>query len=71
MWNLPNKQKLDTIPRLYATEHTPLMDKIIHMHFFIADTDFLICEYDGADTFWGYVVLAGDLFNSEFGYINF
>ena len=71
MWNEPKQEKLDSVPKLYATEHVDLMDKTIHMHFFIWNTDFLICEYDGADTFWGFVVLAGDLLNSEWGYISF
>ena len=71
MWNEPRQDKLNGLPKLYATEHVDLMDKTIHMHFFILNTDFLICEYDGLDTFWGFVVLAGDLFNSEWGYISF
>ena len=71
MWNTPNKNKLDTIPRLYKTEHIPLQDKIIHLHFFIGGTDFYIAEFDGEDLFWGFVILNNDYFNAEWGYISF
>ena len=71
MWNTPNKERLDKIPRLYETEEISLKEKMIHLHFFIGDTDFFICEYDGEDTFWGFVVLNGDLEMAEWGYINF
>lgn len=71
MWNEPNKERLDKIPRFYETEHLSLKEKIIHLHFFIGDTDFFICEYDGEDTFWGFVVLNADLEMAEWGYINF
>ncbi len=71
MWNEPDKKRLDKIPRLYETKHIPLKEKSIHLHFFIRDTDFFICEYDGKDTFWGFVVLNGDLEMAEWGYINF
>lgn len=71
MWNEPNKERLDKIPRLYETEEIPLKEKLIHLHLFIGETDFFICEYDGEDTFWGFVVLNGDLEMAEFGYINF
>jgi len=71
MWNTPNKERLNTIPRLYETDDIPLKEKLIHLHFFIGDTDFFICEYDGDDTFWGFVVLNGDLEMAEWGYINF
>ena len=71
MFNTPTKERLDKIPRLYETEPIPLKDKLIHLHFFIMDTDFFICEYDGDDTFWGFVILNGDLQMAEWGYINF
>jgi hypothetical protein len=71
MWNEPGKEKLDQIPRLYETENIPLKEKLIHLHFFIFETDFYICEYDGKDTFWGFVILNNDLEMAEWGYINF
>lgn len=71
MWNEPIKERLDQIPRLYETEKIPLKEKLIHLHFFILETDFYICEYDGKDTFWGFVILNNDLEMAEWGYINF
>jgi len=71
MWNVPSKEILDKIPRLYQTEHVPLKDKQIYLHFFIADCDWYIAEYDGEDLFWGYAILNGDYINAEWGYISF
>ena len=71
MWNVPSKEILDKIPRLYQTEHVPLKDKQIYLHFFIADCDWYIAEYDGEDLFWGYAILNGDSINAEWGYISF
>jgi len=71
MWNVPSKEILDKIPHLYQTEHVPLKDKQIYLHFFIADCDWYIAEYDGEDLFWGYAILNGDYINAEWGYISF
>lgn len=71
MWNKPNKEDLDKIPRLYETENIPLKDKVIHMHFFLGGCDWYIAEYDGKDLFWGYAILNGDTKNAEWGYISF
>jgi len=71
MWNEPGKEKLDQIPRLYETENIPLKEKLIHLHFSIFQTDFYICEYDGKDNFWGFVILNNDLEMAEWGYISF
>ena len=71
MWNKPSKQRLDKIPRLYETEGVPLQDKLIHLHFFIAGSDWYICEFDGNDLFWGYAILNGDYEMAEWGYISF
>lgn len=70
MWNIPSKEILDSIPRLYETEETSLADKIIHVHFFIGGCDWFIAEYDGDDLFWGYANLNDDI-NAEWGYISF
>ena len=71
MWNIPTKAILDKIPRLYETEHLPLADKIIHMHFFfIGGFDWYIAEYDGDDLFFGFTNL-NDHPNAEWGYIAF
>ncbi len=71
MWNEPTKKRLATIPGLYETEHTPLQDKIIHLHFFIGGCDWYIAEHDGGDLFWGYAILNGDYLMAEWGYISF
>jgi hypothetical protein len=71
MWNIPTKDKLDKIPRLYETEGIPLKDKLIYLHFFLAGCDWYIVEYDGEDLFWGYAILNGDYDNAEWGYISF
>lgn len=71
MWNEPSTERLAKIPKLYATENIPLADKLIYLHFFIADCDWYIAEYDGKDLFWGYAILNGDYVNAEWGYISF
>lgn len=71
MWNIPSQSRLDLIPRLYATEHIPLQDKLIHLHFFIGSSDWFVAEFDGDDIFFGYVILNGDLQCAEWGYFSF
>lgn len=70
MWNVPSRERLSRIPGLYATEHIPTKDKIIHLHFFIGGCDWYIAEYDSGDLFYGYANLNDDL-NAEWGYISF
>ena len=71
MWNTPTEDRLSMIPRLYETEHTPLQEKLIHLHFFIGGCDWYVAEYDGEDLFWGFAILNDDLQNAEWGYISF
>lgn len=71
MWNIPSKERLDRIPRLYETEHVSLRDKMIYLHFFIGACDWYIAEYDGEDLFWGFAILNNDFMNAEWGYISF
>ena len=71
MWNVPTREELDRIPRLYQTEDIPLKDKLIYLHFFIGSCDWFIAEYDGEDLFWGYAILNGDHDMAEWGYISF
>lgn len=71
MWNTPSRERLSKIPRLYETEHIPLKDKVIHLHFFIGDCDWYIVEYDGGGIFFGYTILHADHLNAEWGYISF
>ena len=71
MWNVPTREELDRIPRLYQTEDVPLADKLIHLHFFIGGCDWFIAEFDGSDLFWGYAILNNDHMNAEWGYMSF
>jgi hypothetical protein len=71
MWNIPSREELDRIPRLYQTEDVPLADKLIHLHFFIGGCDWFIAEFDGSDLFWGYAILNNDHMNAEWGYMSF
>ncbi|MCA9734271.1 MAG: DUF2958 domain-containing protein [Deferribacteres bacterium] len=70
MWNIPTQEELVLIPRLYETEHIPVEEKIIHLHFFIGQCDWYIAEFDGGDLFFGYANL-GDDEMAEWGYISF
>jgi hypothetical protein len=70
MWNEPSPEDLAKIPKLYATEGTPLAEKIIYEHFFIGSCDWFIAEYDGDDLFFGYADL-GDPQNAEWGYVSY
>lgn len=71
MWNEPSVKKLSEIPRLNETEHIPVRDKMIHLHFFLGDSNWWVCEFDGNDQFFGFVVLNNDHRNSEWGYFSF
>ncbi|MBW1666965.1 MAG: hypothetical protein JRJ66_02710 [Deltaproteobacteria bacterium] len=71
MWNIPTKERLSRIPKLYETEHVPLKDKVIYLHFFIAGCDWYIAEFDGHDLFWGYAILNNDFQCAEWGYVSF
>jgi len=71
VWNPPSKRRLNKLPRLYETEHVPLKDKLIHLHFFINGCDWYVAEYDGTDLFFGFAILNNDLECSEWGYISF
>ena len=71
MFNEPTDTELAEIPRLYETEDVSARDKVIHMHFFIGNSDWFIAEYDGKDTFFGFVCLNGWTDCAEWGYISF
>ena len=64
MWNTPTEERLSKIPRLYETEHIPLQDKLIYLHFFIGGCDWYIAKFDGEDLFWGFAILNNDLQNA-------
>lgn len=71
MWNIPSKERLEKIPRLYETEDIPLKNKEIYLHFFFGGCDWYICEFDGHDTFFGFCILNSDYQNAEWGYVSF
>ena len=71
MWNEPTRERLSKIPKFYETEHIPIQDKLIHLHFFIGACDWFIAEYDGEDLFWGFAILNNDYEMAEWRYISF
>lgn len=71
MWNLPMEYLLAEIPALYETKNQEFKNKLIYVHFFLGNSDWFVCEYDGKDTFWGFVILNGDILNAEWGYYFF
>lgn len=71
MWNIPTLKRLSRIPGLYETEDKPLEDKLIYLHFFIGGSDWFAAEFDGEDTFFGYVILNGSYDSAEWGYFSF
>jgi hypothetical protein len=71
MWNEPSKERLAKIPRLYETEHVSIRDKLIHLHFFLGESDWYICEFDRMDTFFGFCILNNNLEMAEWGYVSF
>lgn len=58
------------IPKLHETEGTPSEEKLIYYHFFIGDSHWYAAEFDGKDTFFGYVTLNADHQNAEWGYFS-
>lgn len=70
MWNTPTQEQLARVPGLYETEHVPLKEKEIHLHFFCADCDWYCAEYDQEDIFFGFAILNNDYQNAEWGYVS-
>ncbi len=66
MFNPATEKELAKIPRLYETEDVPAKNKVIHLHFFIGNSDWFIAEYDGKDTFFFYDDFQLGLFLSQF-----
>lgn len=71
MWNLPDKNVLKKIPKLYETDKVEASEKLIYLHFFLAGSDWFVVEYDGEDTFFGFVCLNGMKEFAEWGYMSF
>lgn len=70
MQNPPTASELAAIPRLYSTQGIPLPDKIVHIHFFLAGFHWYAVEFDGRDSFRGFVVVHGDPAGVEWGYFS-
>lgn len=67
----PPDKDLSAIPPLYSTEHIPVKDKIVHLHYFTGDSDWWITELDPATMLaFGYVRLHADDLHAEWGYID-
>ncbi|WP_319581981.1 DUF2958 domain-containing protein [uncultured Pseudodesulfovibrio sp.] len=64
------KGLIPRMPRLYETEDTPAEEKLIWIHFFMGESHWYAVEFDGKDTFSGYVILNGDKQNAEWGYFS-
>ncbi|MDR2786172.1 MAG: hypothetical protein LBB83_09695 [Treponema sp.] len=60
------EEQLKKCPKLGATDGMKEHPAIFH--YFCGTTDIYICEFDGEDTLFGFTILNGDLFNSEWGY---
>lgn len=43
---------------------------IAHLHYFSANSDWFVSEWDGEDTLYGYAILDGNYENAEFGYLS-
>ena len=69
MLNEPPPDILSRLPPLYATESTSPDETIIQAHFFLGNCDWFAAEFDGEDTFFGFVCL-GDPEMAEWGYFS-
>lgn len=70
MWNTPNQNELARLPSFYSNSEKSAEDIVIHMHFFYGSADWYVAEFDGEDTFFGYVNL-GDPVCAEWGNFSF
>jgi hypothetical protein len=67
----PTADEAASIPRVYATEHIPLNEKVLYLHYFTAACDWWIAEYDPeCGRAFGYACLNGDARNAEWGAID-
>jgi hypothetical protein len=58
--------QLSICPKIKETDG--LQEHPAVFHYFYGGTDIYVCEYDGEDKMFGYTILNGDLYNSEWGY---
>ncbi|MDD5013514.1 MAG: N-6 DNA methylase [Atribacterota bacterium] len=64
---------IDKMPSVKQRYKGKLEDKIIYLHYFYGKSDWYISEKDSESEqlqAFGYVILNGDMINSEWGYIN-
>jgi len=57
-----------SVPKLGETDN--MERHPLALHYFSSACDWYICEWDGEDRFFGYVILNNDLEMSEWGYIS-
>ena len=68
MINIPTLEQLNELPRLNDTENIRPEDKMVHVHFQIGQCHWWAIEWDGQDTFFGFVLMNGWSHGAEFGY---
>ena len=68
MINIPTIEQLGKLPSLYETEDISPEDKIVHAHFQLDKCHWWAMEFDGKDTFFGFILLHGWSQYAEFGY---
>ena len=71
MWNTPTPKRLAKIPAIGTSANTEIKNIKIFLHFFVGGCDWYVAEFDGKDTFFGFVILNNDEVNAEWGYFSF
>lgn len=71
MINVPTIEQLNELPRLRETEHVEPEEKIVHLHFTVEQCHWWVIEWDGQDTFFGFVLLYGIDKYARFGLFQF
>lgn len=67
---MPPEGELAAVSALYATEATPLEDKVVWLHYFAGPCDWWVMEYDpDSGVAFGWADL-GDPKNAELGYMS-
>lgn len=70
MLNAPTASELAIFPPLHSTASVATGHKIINMRFFLADFNWYAVEFDGQDTFMGFVAVCGNPAEAEWGYFS-
>jgi len=69
MINKPTEKQLNKLPKLYTQEN--IFDPMVRMKFFFGGWTWYIIEFDGKDTFFGWVINDSFPDGAELGYVNF